>query len=218
MHRIIKLTLLQLQFRVFHIRLGIFLLDFQLRVFLPVLFLEILGLGLDHFERRESEERRWLWRHDSLLLQLLRHLPRRRRRRQGRPEVLLRAVAEAVVVVAVQDMLLRAEVVGFGILLQLMRLLAPVLSVLLVVVVVVVVVMMELHFLLVLLTPLSFDSGRRQVPFLLFLPLFDESIQTVPHLFFFYFRTVQVDLSCHLCTYSTFKGLGAPTAHVCHKL
>lgn len=173
----------------FHICLSIFLLELRFQVFIPVLFLEILGLGLDHFERRESEERRWLGGHRSLLLQLLWYLPRRRRR-QSRLEVLLCAVGEAVamvvvvvvaVLVAVQDMFIRAEVVGFGILLQLMRLVAPVLSVL---VLVVVVVVMEPHFLLFLLKPLPLVIGRRQVPFLLFLLLFEKSIKTVPHLFF----------------------------------
>lgn len=221
MHAVIKLTLVLLQLSVFHIGLGVFLLELQPGLFIPAFFLEILGLGLDRFERRESEERRWLRRHRSLPLQLLWHLPRRRRRRrwrQSRLQALLGAVGEAVVVVvvvvmvlavlvAVQDMFTCAEVVGFRILLQLMRLVAPVLGVL---------VVMELHFLRLLLRP--FVGRRRQIPFLLLFPLFNEPIQTLPQPFFLYFRTEQVHLSCHLCTYSTFKGLEIPTAQVPPKL
>lgn len=213
-HKIIKLTLLFLQFDVLHICFGIFLLEVQFQVFVPVLFFEILGLGLDHLERRESEERRWLRGHRSLLLQLLRYLPRRTRTRL---QALLRAVGEAVVVVvvmvvvvavfvAVRYMLTCAEVGRFRILLlQLMRLVGPVLSVL---------VVMELPFLLFFLVSLPFVRWRRHVPFLLLFPLFNKSVKTIPQPFFFYFGTEQVHLSCHLCTYSTFKGPCIPTAQV----
>ena len=220
------LTLVFLQLSVLHVRLGVLLLQLQLHVFLAVLLLELLSFGLDHLERRESEERRRLRRHRSLLLQLLWYLPLRRRRRrrwwwwrwrrQCRLQAVLRTVADAVVVVmvvvvvvavfvAVQDMFTCAEVVGFGVLLQLVR---PVLGVL-VLVVLVVVVVMELHFLRLLLTPLPLVSRRRQLPALLLLPLLDEPVQTLPQSLFFHFRTEQVDPSCHLCTYSTFKGTRA---------
>lgn len=106
---------------------------------LPALVFELLRLGLHHFEGRESEERRWLSGHGSLLSW------------ESGLQALLGAVGETVMVVAVEVMVvvdvenvfIRAEVLGFGVLLQLMRLVAPVLGVLLLLVVVV--VMMELH-------------------------------------------------------------------------
>lgn len=112
--------------------------------------------------------------------------------------VVVVVVVVVAVLVAVQDRLVCAELVRRGISLQRMRL-----------------VVMELHFLRLFLAPLPFVGRRRQVPLLLLLPLFEEPIQTIPQPFFLYFRTEQVDLSCHLCTYSTFKGpSGVPTAHV----
>jgi len=150
-----KLTLLFLEFHVFHICLGIFLLELQFQIFIPMFVFEILGLGLDHSERCESEERRWLGEHRWLPLQLLRYLPQLRRR-HTRLQVCCTIGKTAVVVggvVAVRDMLICAELVGFRILLQLVRLVGPVLAVLEVVMVV-----MELHFLLFVRRLLPFVS------------------------------------------------------------
>lgn len=139
-----KFTFLRLQLGVLHICFGVFLLEVKFGLFIPLFFLDVLRLGLDHLERRESEERRWLRRQRSLLLPLqrLRYL---RRGTLGRQQALLGAVGEPVsvvveavvvmvaVFVVVRDMFTCAEVGGFGVLLQqLMRLVAPVLGVLLV--------------------------------------------------------------------------------------
>lgn len=204
-----KFTFLCLQRGVLHICFGVFLLEVKFGLFIPLFLLDILRLGLDHLERRESEERRWLRRQRSLLLllQRLRHL---RRGTLGRHKALLGAVAEpvsvlveaVVVVVVVRDMFTCAEVVGFGVLLlQLMRLVAPVLGVLLV---------MELLFLRLFLESLPLVRRRRRLPLLPLFPLYHEPLKTIPQPFFFYFGTEQVHLSCHLCTYSTFKALRNP--------
>lgn len=143
-----NLTFLCLQLGVLHICFGVFLLEVQFGLFIPLFVLDVLRLGLDHLERRESEKRRWLRRQRSLLLlllllqQRLRHL---RRGTLGRQQALLGAVGEPVsvvveavvvmvaVFVVVRDMFTCAEVGGFGVLLlQLMRLVAPVLGALLV--------------------------------------------------------------------------------------
>lgn len=141
-----KFTFLCLQLWVLHVCFGVFLLEVKFGLFFPLFFLDILRLGLEHLERRESEERRWLRRQRSLLLLLLQRLRYLRRGTLGRQQALLGAVGEPVSVVVVEavvvmvavfvvvrDMFTCAEVGGFGVLLlQLMRLVAPVLGVLLV--------------------------------------------------------------------------------------
>lgn len=163
----------------------------RLQLLLPALLREWLRPGLDHGEGREREQIRWL---NGLLLRA--EAPRR---------AAFHAAGEAVAVLVAADVqdvfVISAEVVQFGGLLELMRALGSQLSVL---------VVMELRL---LLEPLPLVRGRRQVPFLLLL-FFYELLKAVPHSLFFYFCAEKVDLSCHLCTYSIFKGLGCLTAHV----
>lgn len=176
---IIKRTSL-LQHQVLYVGLGVFLFQLQFHLPLSGLVSDLLRPALGHFEGRQSEKRRWPWSPGAL-------------RDHGGLGALLGAIEPvavlAVVVVPlvdVQDVFIRAEVLAFGVLLQLMRLGAPVHSV-----DVVMTVMMELYLLRLLLAPFPSLVWRGQIQLLLlYLLLFDESIKVVPHhQLVFHFRT-----------------------------